>query len=189
MKIIVGLGNPDDKYKNTFHNLGFMAIDETARKLGVEFTKQKFRALVAETMINGEKVILVKPQTYMNLSGESVSEFVGFYKPNFKDLIVVYDDFDLAKGEVRIREKGSSGTHNGMRNIISEIKSQEFPRIRIGFKPEKNIMPLIDLVLSGIKEEDREIFNKSIEKVSLALVDFANGKDVNSIMLKYNGKN
>jgi len=188
MKIIVGLGNPDDKYKNTFHNLGFMAVDNIANKLGVEFSKKKFNALTAETTIRGEKVVLVKPLTYMNLSGESVREFVNFYKLNTEDLLVIYDDFDLIKGAVRIREKGSSGTHNGMRNIIAEIKTEKFPRIRIGFKPEKMIVPLMDLVLSGIKEEDRELFNNSIEVASSAGKDFANGVKIDLIMQKYNKK-
>lgn len=189
MKLIVGLGNPDDKYKNTFHNLGFMCADFIAEKLGVSFNKEKCRALIAESNINGQKVIIAKPQTYMNLSGESVRELVNFYKIDLKDLMVIYDDYDLFCGAVRIREKGSAGTHNGMRNIVLELKETSFPRVRVGFKPTENLqIPLINYVLSGIKESDREIFNKAIETAGLSGYDFANGKPIQEIMQRYNTK-
>ncbi len=188
MKLLVGLGNPDDKYKKTFHNLGFMAVEKTAEKLNVEFSKTKCRALIAETKVGGEKVILAKPQTYMNLSGESVIELVNFYKIEPKDVIVVYDDFDLNKGAIRIRESGSAGTHNGMRNIVEKIGTA-FPRVRIGFKPQEKLMiPLIDLVLSGIREEDKAVFDKAIESAGNALYDFAKGETIQNVMQKYNCK-
>jgi PTH1 family peptidyl-tRNA hydrolase len=188
MKLIVGLGNPDDKYQNTFHNLGFMAVDAMAETLGVNFNKTKCRALVAETKIASEKVILAKPQTYMNLSGESLRELVSFYKIDLKDVLVIYDDFDLNKGFIRIRENGSAGTHNGMRSIVENIGS-DFPRIRIGFKPEGQLqIPLINLVLSGIKKEDQELFSKAVRVASNAGVDFAKCVSIQNIMQKYNGK-
>ena len=188
MKLIVGLGNPDDKYQNTFHNLGFMAVDAMAETLGVNFNKTKCRALVAETKISSEKVILAKPQTYMNLSGESLRELVSFYKIDLKDVLVIYDDFDLNKGFIRIRENGSAGTHNGMRSIVENIGS-DFPRIRIGFKPEGQLqIPLINLVLSGIKKEDQELFSKAVRIASNAGVDFAKCVSIQNIMQKYNGK-
>lgn len=188
MKLIVGLGNPDDKYKNTFHNLGFMCVDKVAEKLGVTVTKEKCKALIGETRVKGEKVILAKPQTYMNLSGESVRELLAFYKIDLKDLIVIYDDFDLNKGFLRIRENGSAGTHNGMRNIV-ELCGSNFPRIRIGFKPTESLqIPLINLVLSGIKEEDKSLFEKVITAAANAAYDFADGKTVQAVMQKYNGK-
>lgn len=189
MKLIVGLGNPDAQYKNTYHNLGFMCVDKTAEKLGVSFSKTKCRAEVAETKIGGEKVILAKPLTYMNLSGESIRELVSFYKIPLKDLLVIYDDFDLTSGVVRIRESGSAGTHNGMRNIIAQLGCGDFMRIRIGFKPtgEFNV-PLINFVLSGIAEEVKPIFDKAIDVASCAAVDFANGISVQSVMQKYNGQ-
>ena len=190
MKVVVGLGNPDLKYQNTFHNLGFMALDRVANLLGANFTKEKFRSIIAETTINGEKVLLVKPQTYMNLSGEAVREIVTFYKLDLNDLIVIYDDFDLKTGELRIRENGSAGTHNGMRNIISLLGSEKFSRIRVGFKPETNIqIPLIDLVLSGIKPEDKPLFNSVLDLAGSAGADFAKGASVQEIMRKYNRKN
>ncbi len=189
MKLIVGLGNPDDKYKNTFHNLGFMAVDGVAKSLGVEFTKQKCRAMIAELKVNSEKVILAKPQTYMNLSGESVRELTSFYKIDLNDMLVIYDDVDIEKGLVRIREKGSAGTHNGMRNIILNTGSGEFARVRIGFKPESDSrVPLIDYVLSGIKESEREIMNSAINIATKAGVAFAQGEDIQKIMQKFNGK-
>ena len=189
MKLIVGLGNPDREYLNTFHNLGFMSADVCAEILGMEFSKQKCKAMLAEKSINGEKVIIAKPLTYMNLSGESVREILSFYKIPISDLIVVYDDYDLPKGEIRIRKNGSSGTHNGMRNIVKEIGTQAFSRIRIGFKPESdNKIPLINYVLSGIKEEDKPLFKKAINSAGEAASLFAKGEDLDKIMQKYNGQ-
>ncbi|MBQ8426456.1 MAG: aminoacyl-tRNA hydrolase [Clostridia bacterium] len=189
MKLIVGLGNPDDKYKNTFHNLGFMAVDIIAEKLGVEFAKQKCRALVVETKIGREKVILAKPLTYMNLSGESVRELVSFYKIDLNNLIVIYDDYDIEKGVIRIRETGSAGTHNGMRNILQNLGSGNFPRIRIGFKPSTEFkIPLIDYVLSGIKEQDKPLMEQALDGASNAGVAFSKGENIQKIMQEFNGK-
>ena len=188
MKLIVGLGNPDKEYLNTFHNLGFMAVDCAAKELGVDWSKQKCRAMIAETKIGTEKIILAKPLTYMNLSGESVRELMNFYKISIADLVVVYDDFDLDKGVLRLRESGSAGTHNGMRNIIKEIGNTSFKRIRIGFKPQGECkIPLLNLVLSGISKEDKPIFEKATEQAGKALVDFAKGETFQNIMQKYNG--
>lgn len=189
MKLIVGLGNPEKKYFNTFHNLGFMCIDKMAEKLGVEFSKEKCRALICETKIDGEKVILAKPLTYMNLSGESVKELMSFYKIDVKDLAVLYDDLDLPKGTVRIRENGSAGTHNGMRNIVKEIGSEDFFRVRVGFKQSEteHPIPIIDYVLSNIKEEEKEIFEIAIDKASNAGIDFIKKVDIQKIMQKYSG--
>lgn len=189
MKIIAGLGNPDAKYKNTFHNLGFMAVENCAEKFGAEFNKEKFRALIAETNVKGEKVLFVKPQTYMNLSGESIREVLAFYKESPQNLIVIYDDFDLEKGAIRIRPNGSAGTHNGMRNIISQIGTDKFPRIRIGFKPcGENRIPLIDLVLSGISEQDKPLFADSVGRAGSAAEAFAKTGDIEAVMRTFNGK-
>lgn len=189
MKLIVGLGNPDKQYLNTFHNLGFMCVDKVAEKLGTEFKKEKFRAKLAETGSGDNKIILAKPLTYMNLSGESVKEIAAFYKIASKDILIIYDDFDLKKGFIRIRESGSAGTHNGMRNVIKELGTENFPRIRIGFKPaEPMIIPLIDYVLSGIKEEDKPLFAAATDKAALAATDFAGGAEILSLVQKYNGR-
>lgn len=188
MKLIVGLGNPEIRYENTFHNLGFMGLDVCARILKVEFTKEKCRALIGETKINGEKIILAKPLTYMNLSGESVSMLASFFKIPLKDIIVIYDDFDIPIGTVRIRQSGSAGTHNGMKNIVKELGSTEFSRIRIGFKPLKELkIPLIDFVLSGISEDDKAIILPAIERAGTAASEFAKGENTDKIMQKYNG--
>lgn len=189
MKLIVGLGNPDDKYKNTFHNLGFMCIDKLAEKLNVNFDKTKCRALVAELKVGNEKVILAKPQTYMNLSGESVYELISFFKIDLKDLIVVYDDYDIYQGECRVRESGSAGTHNGMRNIVEKLGSTAFARVRIGFKPKTELqIPLINYVLSGISKEDKPLFDKVIELGADALYHFIMGKGIQYVMQNYNKK-
>lgn len=189
MKLIVGLGNPDKEYLNTFHNLGFMAVDKVAQHFGVEFTKQKCKALLAQTVVNGNKVIIAKPLTYMNLSGESIREIITFYKIDLKDLVVVYDDYDLAKGVLRLRENGSAGTHNGMKNIVKELGSGNFSRIRIGFKPDgESKIPLLNLVLSGISEQDKPIFDKATTVASKAVIDFALGIPFQQIMQKYNGE-
>ncbi len=188
MKLIVGLGNPDKEYLNTFHNLGFMAVDKACEKLDLAFNKTKCKAVVAETKIGKEKVIFAKPQTYMNLSGESVRELTAFYKIPPSDLLVIYDDYDMPKGVLRLRENGSAGTHNGMKNIVKELGSESFARIRIGFKPNADCkIPLLNLVLSGIKAEDKPVFDKAIEQASLAIVDFAKGDSFQKIMQKYNG--
>ena len=189
MKLLVGLGNYEEKYLNTFHNLGFLCIDRTAKMLNVEFNKTKCRALIAETKVNNEKVILAKPLTFMNLSGESVRELVNFYKIDKKDIIVAYDDFDLSKGSLRIRESGSAGTHNGMRNIVENLAFTGFPRVRIGFKPSSDSkIPLINYVLSNISKEDSEILDNALEMGAKALYDFAHNKDIQQIMQSYNKK-
>ena len=187
MKLIVGLGNPDREYQGTFHNLGFMVIDALADKLGVSVNKSSSRALVGSVYVGKEKVILAKPQTYMNLSGESVYELCSYYKIPLEDIIIVYDDFDLPKGDIRIRKSGSAGTHNGMRNIVKMLGSQDFKRIRVGFKPDNARIELINYVLSGIPENDKPLFNKAIERASEACNAFAEGKDFDYIMRTFNG--
>ncbi|MBQ6979280.1 MAG: aminoacyl-tRNA hydrolase [Clostridia bacterium] len=189
MKLIVGLGNPDRQYLNTYHNLGFMCADKTAALFDARFTKEKFRALIAEVGSGDKKIIIAKPLTYMNLSGESIREIVSFYKIDVKDVLVMYDDFDLKKGFIRIRESGSAGTHNGMRNIIKELGTENFPRVRVGFKPDGDMqIPLIDFVLSGIKEEDKPLFERATDTAAHAAADFAKGADIPSLVQKYNGK-
>ena len=143
MYIIVGLGNPGKKYENTRHSMGFYTASGPA--LAEEFEqskgcdKIKFKALVGEGRIAGQKVVLVKPQTYMNLSGQSVMEIMNFYKEDIENLIVIYDDIDIPTGTIRLREKGSAGTHNGMRNIVYLLKDDGFPRIRVGIGTEKKV--------------------------------------------------
>ena len=132
MYVIAGLGNPGKKYENTRHNMGFLVLDEFAYRHGIKVNKIKHKALIGEGRIGGQKVLLVKPQTYMNLSGESLREIMAYYNVPIENLIVIYDDMDLETGSLRIRKKGSSGSHNGMKNIIYNLQDDNFPRIRIG---------------------------------------------------------
>ena len=159
MNIIVGLGNPDKKYEKTYHNVGFECIDVLAKKLGISFDKKKFKAEIAEGVYAGEKIMLVKPQTYMNLSGECLA----LIKEKFKDsrIIVIVDDIDLPRGNIRYREHGSAGTHNGLRSIVSYI-GQEFERIKVGIGRDISL-DLADYVLSKF---DKEVFEPIIEKVA-----------------------
>ena len=189
MKLIVGLGNPEKKYENTFHNLGFTVVKKAADKVGAEFKKEKCKAVIAEYKTGKDKVIFAKPMTYMNLSGQSVFELLSYYKMTPEDLLVIYDDYDIEKGEIRIRLEGSAGSHNGMKSVINEIKTTEFLRLRIGFHPSGEFkIPLIDYVLSGIKEEDAPLFNKATDVAATAAVSFADGRDGEFLMRNFNGK-
>lgn len=184
--MVVGLGNPDKKYAKNLHNLGFMAIDELASRYGVEFEKSGFKAKYSIINVGGRKVAFLKPQTYMNSSGESLREFADYYKVDPKDIVVAYDDLDVAIGRVRIREKGSSGTHNGMRSIVKELGSTDFPRVRIGSKPTRHV-EIIEYVLSDIRKEDAEDYAFAIKLAADALEDFVKGVKVDEIECKYNG--
>lgn len=188
MYLIVGLGNPDLKYLTTYHNLGFMALDRFALDNGIEISTKEKKSLIAKTVINGEKVILAKPLTYMNLSGEAVSELVNYYKVPINNVLVIYDDLDIPKASVRIRKNGSAGTHNGMRNIVKMLSSCEFPRIRIGSKMEEGCsIPIIDYVLTNIDKDGLEKYKRAFGKVSSAVYDFISGVEFDKIMNKYNG--
>lgn len=187
MYLIVGLGNPESEYSSTRHNMGFCAINKIANEFNIEVNKTKFNALYGTGVINSEKVILLKPQTYMNLSGEAVKAYLDFYKLNLENLIVIYDDVEVDPGTIRIRKKGSAGSHNGMKSIISMIKSEEFTRIRIGIgKPDyKNDM--INYVIGHVTEEERAELEPGIEKAKQATIEMLkNGVD--SAMNKFNSK-
>lgn len=165
MKVIVGLGNPDKQYFNTYHNVGFLSIDKFAEKNNICFSKNKYNAMYAEGVVNNEKIILMKPTTYMNLSGVAVSEVCRKLKLNVADILVVYDDIDLPVGAIRTRNSGSAGTHNGMRNIVQLLGSSEFSRIRVGIgKPQFG--DLANYVLSKIKDEDFKILNNKFATIN-----------------------
>jgi PTH1 family peptidyl-tRNA hydrolase len=161
MYVIVGLGNPGKKYENTRHNLGFITIDKLAEENGINVSKLKFKALVGEGRLSSERVLLVKPQTYMNLSGESVREIMNFYKLEPENLIVIYDDFDIDVGTIRIRKFGSAGTHNGMKSIIYQLQSDRFPRIRIGTGSD-HMGNLIDFVTGGFTKEEVPLLESAV---------------------------
>ena len=168
MHIIVGLGNPEEKYLKTFHNMGFIAAGDVADKLGVKFRKRECEAFVAEAFVKGERVIIARPLTYMNASGRAVKQLLAKYKTDASRLIVIYDDYDIPKGSVRIRPSGSAGTHNGMRSVIAEIGTQNFTRIRIGIRdPEVNI-PIINYVLSEVRKDDYDLFVSACQRAAEA---------------------
>lgn len=187
MKIIVGLGNPEEKYLKTFHNMGYIAVGDVADELGVKFKKKECEAFTAEANIGGEKVIIARPVTYMNNSGRAVKQLLAKYKATACDLVVIYDDYDIPKGALRIRPNGSAGTHNGMRSVIAEIGTSEFARIRIGIRdPEVNI-PIINYVLSEVRREDYDLFIAACKKAARAAITIAEGVSVENVMTSYNG--
>ena len=160
------MGNIGHEYENTRHNSGFIAVDSLSSKYNIEITKKKKKCIYGEGTINGEKVSIVKPTTFMNLSGEAIIEMMNWYKITPKEILVIYDDIDLAFGEVRYRTKGSSGTHNGMRNIIENIKTEDFARIRIGIENRCGVpIPLIDYVLQRFSKEECDKINSEIMSV------------------------
>lgn len=169
MKLIVGLGNPGKEYERTRHNAGFCVMDALERECNASITTKKFKALIDTVMIHGEKVILMKPQTYMNLSGEALILAMNFYQLEPKDILVIYDDMALPVGTIRLREKGSAGGQNGMKNIIKLLHTQEFNRIRIGIGKQENI-PTVDYVLGKISKDEEEIFKKSITAAKDAVI-------------------
>lgn len=184
MKLIVGLGNPGKEYENTRHNIGYIFIDSLADKLGVSINKKKFNGLYTEAVINNEKVLLVKPLSYMNLSGEVVEKFVNFYKIDINDILIINDDLDLDVGRVRLRLKGSSGGHNGLKNIALHLKTEDFKRLKIGISNNK-LIDTKDYVLGKFTKEDKEIINNLKDKIVNLLMDFVN-IDFDKLMAKYN---
>lgn len=186
MKLIVGLGNPDKQYEKTFHNMGFIAVGDVAEILGAKFKKKECEASVAEAFVGGEKVIIARPLTYMNNSGRAVKQLMSKYKIPEENLLVIYDDYDLPKGKIRIRASGSAGTHNGMRSIIGETGLKNFARIRVGIRDEEVNIPIINYVLSEIRKDDYELFASSCHKAGEAAADFARGLDIEKVMCKYN---
>ncbi len=176
MKLVVGLGNPGDGYADTYHNIGFIALDILAERLGAPTFSEKDDALISDVRIGGDKVILCKPLTFMNLSGNAVSRLARYYKIAPSDITVIYDDIDIKKGTVRVRENGSAGTHNGMRDIVTKLGSTEFPRVRIGTGLKPNFMDLADYVLSHIQAFEKPLLLKAADKACDFVIDRLNGK-------------
>lgn len=187
MKLVVGLGNPTARYDKTRHNVGFEVIDALADKYNIALDTMKHKGMYGKGKIDGQSVILLKPMTFMNLSGESVALVSGYYKVAPEDIIVIYDDINLDVGRLRIREKGSAGGHNGMKNIIAHLGTEEFPRLRIGvgMKPPK--MDLADYVLSHFSEEEQALMNQGYDKACEAL-KLLLLNDIPQAMNQYNGK-
>jgi PTH1 family peptidyl-tRNA hydrolase len=185
LNIIIGLGNPGPRYDNTRHNVGFDTIDFISGKYGIKVTKLKHKALIGEGIMEGERVLLAKPQTFMNLSGESVREIMEWYKIPSHHMILVYDDIDLPLGKIRVRAKGSSGTHNGMRSVIYQMQTDEFPRVRIGIGKPVEGWELADYVLGRFSPEDRKIVDESVLNAADA-VSLIVKSGIISAMNKYN---
>ena len=185
MYLIVGLGNPEKDYSNTRHNMGFDVINELTKITGIKVSKSKFDALYGMGEIQDKKVILVKPQTYMNLSGESIIKFKKFYKISNKNIIVIYDDIDLKIGDIRLKPKGSSGTHNGMKSVIENLKTEDFIRIRIGIGAPENKEDMINYVIGAIPKREKEILDISVKKAAKSVIEILeNGIDI--AMNKFN---
>ncbi len=186
MYVIVGLGNPGKQYDKTRHNVGFDVIDMLAKEYGISVTKIKHKALIGEGRVGTEKVLLVKPQTYMNLSGETLIDIYNYYKVDLENIVVIYDDIDLDVGKLRIRKKGSGGTHNGMRSIVKCLGSTDFPRVRVGVSKPMPGQNLADFVLSRFRKEEADDLATGLDKACNA-VDCIIRENLDLAMNKYNG--
>lgn len=186
MFVIAGLGNPGRKYEKTRHNMGFLAIDSLAEKNGIKVNKIKHRALVGDGMISGRRVLLVKPQTYMNLSGISIREIADYYDVPAEDILVIYDDFDLELGTLRIRKKGSAGSHNGMKSVIDELGTKDFPRIRIGIGSSRG-KDWKDFVIGKASKDDMQVLSDAASRAADAAACILE-KGIDRAMNEYNVK-
>lgn len=186
MYIVAGLGNPGEKYRNTRHNAGFWVIDRLADEMGVKVNRLKFKSFVGDGILCGKKVILLKPQTYMNLSGEAIMDARDYYKVPNDNIIVVYDDVALPAGRLRIRTKGSDGGHNGIKSILYMLQSDEFLRIRVGVgMPENKNYDLADWVMSSIQKDEENIFENAVKRACDASKLIISG-DIQAAMSQYN---
>ena len=185
MYLIVGLGNPESDYSKTRHNMGFNVVNKIAEKYKISVEQKKFDALFGMGEIEGEKVILLKPQTFMNLSGKSIIQVVNFYKIPRENIFVIYDDMDVEKGKIRIRKKGSAGSHNGMKSVVEQLGTEEFTRIRVGIGKPEFENDSINFVIGAIPEEELEILDEGTTKASKAMIEIIkNGVDI--AMNKFN---
>jgi peptidyl-tRNA hydrolase, PTH1 family len=166
MKCIVGLGNPGKKYQSTRHNIGFMVIDELLSRHNLDLNRDKFKGKYAQDFINGEKVLLLEPQTYMNLSGESLRPLMDYYNIEVENILVIYDDLDLPTGKIRLRQKGGHGGHNGIRSIIDHLGTKDFKRIRLGVGRPTSPIPVVDYVLGTFPKAEQESVRESIQKAA-----------------------
>lgn len=187
MKLIAGLGNPTGQYAGTRHNVGFGVIDELAEKEHISVDTRKHKALIGKGVIGCEKVILAKPQTYMNLSGESIREIMDYYRIGLEDVLIIFDDVSLDVGQLRIRAKGSAGGHNGVKSIIAHVGSSEFARIKVGVGEKPARMDLADYVLSRFSGEELDLIREGIEDAAAA-VEMMISEGISAAMNRYNGK-
>ncbi|MEW9672680.1 aminoacyl-tRNA hydrolase [Ammoniphilus sp. 3BR4] len=185
MRLIVGLGNPGKQYEKTRHNAGFMAIDQLAESLGIEVNQIKFKGMIGEGHAEGQKVILLKPLTYMNLSGESIIQVIQFYKLNIEEMVVIYDDLDTPVGQIRLRMKGSAGGHNGIKSIIQQVGTEEFCRIRVGIGRPPAGRKVVDYVLEPFYKAEEEEIQAAVNKASEAAKSWLRESFV-QVMNRYN---
>ena len=185
MKLIIGLGNPTRKYKFTRHNIGFLAIDRIAKDFSIKLQEARFSSLIGEKNVSGEKIVLMKPLTFMNLSGEAVRAAKGKTKAKFEDIIVICDDVNLDLGRLRIRKSGSSGGHNGLKSIIEHLGTNEFARLRIGINTGKKICDLSEYVLEEFGEKELKVVDKILDVVSDAVKVYI-GKGAETTMTNFN---
>ncbi len=171
MYLIVGLGNPENDYRHTRHNMGFNTINQLAKQYKIEVIKKKFKGLYGKGIIEGEELILLKPQTFMNLSGESIREVMQFYRLHIDQLIVIYDDIDIQPGKIKIRKAGGAGTHNGMKSVLQAVKTENIKRIRVGIGMPKEKVDLVNYVLGSIPEEEKEELEKGINLAKEAVIE------------------
>ena len=185
MYLIVGLGNPENQYSKTRHNMGFDTINELAKNNNINITKTKFKALYETGIIQNEKVILLKPQTYMNLSGEAIKEARDFYNVKPEEIIVIYDDIDIEKGKIKLRKKGGPGSHNGMKSVVQELSTTDFIRIRVGIGQPEFKSDMINYVIGKVPEEEQKILQQGTKKAAEAIEEILkNGIDI--AMNKFN---
>ncbi|MEN2766721.1 aminoacyl-tRNA hydrolase [Ornithinibacillus xuwenensis] len=185
MKCIVGLGNPGKKYQTTRHNIGFMVIEELLNRHHWQLNKDKFKGKYALENLNGEKIVLLEPQTFMNLSGESLRPIMDYYNIELEDVLIIYDDLDLPPGKIRLRQKGGHGGHNGIRSIIDHVGTKDFKRIRIGVGRPTSPLSVVDYVLGSFYKEEQELVRQSIEKAADACERWME-KPFEEVMNEYN---
>lgn len=185
MYLIIGLGNPEKDYANTRHNMGFNVINKLSERFGIDVNKNKFKGFYGSGNVDGEKVFLLKPQTFMNLSGESVQEIVNFFKIPLENILVIYDDIDLEPGIIRIRKSGGPGTHNGMKSVVHFLNSQNFARIRVGIGKPDDSEDLIQYVIGAIDKEDEEKLNQGV-KLAADAVEMIIKENIDKAMNSYN---
>ena len=174
MYVIAGLGNPGREYEGTRHNVGFMTLDALGDKYNIDVREKAFKGLIGKGVIEGNKVILVKPQTYMNSSGESIRAAADYYKVDPEDILIVYDDISLAPGQLRIRAKGSAGGHNGIKSIIAHLGTQEFPRVKVGVGEKPARMDLADYVLGHFSKEEQATMDDAVKEAADAVCEIVN---------------
>ena len=184
MKLIVGLGNPGNEYENTRHNVGFDIIDRYTKDHNLNISKKKFDGLYIDTIINDEKVIFLKPQKYMNLSGEVIKKYIDYFKIDIKDILIIHDDLDQTLGKIKLKENSSSGGHNGIKDIEKNLGTKDYKRLKIGISNNKSL-DTKDYVLGHFSKEERKILDNSI-KISQNIIDDYLKIDFNRLMGKYN---